>query len=88
MLHVQPRDAGTEPKFNIATLKPSPDKDTKDYCYPGIPLDDAELREQEDDCQFNCSRISIEFKDSQGKLVLCGCFGLSARTLTEENHFQ
>lgn len=71
ILRLEPRDASRDPSFSVATLNASPDRDSKDHCYPGIPLDTALLKEQEEKNRHECSEIVIHFKDKdvQGTLI-------------------
>ena len=71
LLRLEPRDASRDPSFSVATLNASPDRDSEDHCYPGIPLDTALLKEQEENNRCECSEIVIHFKDKdvQGTLI-------------------
>ncbi|KAF3385731.1 Mitogen-activated protein kinase 12 [Talaromyces pinophilus] len=71
ILRLEPRDASRDPSFSVATLNASPDRDSENHCYPGIPLVPALLKEQEENNRCECSEIVIHFKDKdvQGTLI-------------------
>jgi hypothetical protein len=68
ILHLELRDARKDSSFSAATLNASPDRDPGNQCYPGIPLDPALLKEQEESNRFECSQVVVHFKDMQGTL--------------------
>lgn len=69
ILQLEPRDASKDRYFSVATLNGTNDRGRENHCYPGIPLDTALLREQEQDNRFECSRVIIHFQDLQGKFI-------------------
>ncbi|QKX54772.1 uncharacterized protein TRUGW13939_01861 [Talaromyces rugulosus] len=69
ILYLKPRDPRIDPYFSAATLKSSNDEYPENHCHPGIPLDMALLREQEETNRFECSKITIHFKVLQGTLI-------------------
>lgn len=71
ILYLELRDARKDPSFSAATLNASPDRDPGNHCYPGIPLDTALLKEQEESNRFECSQVVVHFKDMQGTLYFC-----------------
>lgn len=59
-----PTNAPRDSRFSATTFKPIDPSDKR--CYPGIPLDKNMLRAQEEENEYDCRSVELQFRSADG----------------------